>query len=359
MKDLAVFIDEFGIYAREIKLKNALELVPKDQILSMLSGLINRLPISEVAKFIELFFRSCPKTVEHLTFHLTDQDLPNNAVMEFEHLRSIGLSHCDLSLFCSTPESLEKITVLNLDTTRGLSTGWLLSCTNVRCLRVGMAHAGRFSSIVGSLRKLESVRISEFNVIVSDQVGIPESIKELETNTHRELLAPFSLERFSQLKKLTLFNTTFPEGLFHGEGHLPVLAELIFVETTESQKLHGHFHSLRWQPPQSVRELAILHTWFRNGFNVKLPPDLFYLHIADTNLFDLDNVQFPTGLRELTIWHNCGLTRMLNTNLKELTQLVKYLVVGNDILVEFDTPDDKLGCRSSYLGNGAHNSDDT
>ncbi|RCK58123.1 hypothetical protein Cantr_06381 [Candida viswanathii] len=133
------------------------------------------------------------------------------------------------------------------------------------------------------------------------------------------------------------------------------LDQLKFPRTLRKLVLNERFITLNWEPPQSPRELSLLNIYFHNGFNVKLPPDLFYLHTADTNLFDLDNVQFPTGLRDLTMWHNYSMRSMLNTNLKELTQLVSFFVMENISLTEFDTPNDKLRCKSRYWNNGASN----
>ena len=73
--------------------------------------------------------------------------------------------------------------------------------------------------------------------------------------------------------------------------------------------------------PLKLNRLELYFPNFLSLTNFKLPPNLVYFKIAGSDVENLDNLQFPTGLITLIIIENEELTSMVNTNLGKLTEL--------------------------------------
>lgn len=313
---------------------------------------------------IEMF----PPTLESLTLH-SYSFKPTKSFDNFQSLKSIKVANAVLNMFYHLPPSIEEVMVSDLRTltVHNPMDQPGVSLVKLRNLTAGIQVAGEFSLVAKIFPNLESFHIRNSRIDDFDELGLSNDIKVLEIDSSPGLVNCLKIERFTQLKQLAMTNMPFRSNIFEKGVNLSVLTKLSFIqscdfnrnfkyeldplkfpETLRSLGLHGHFYINTWTPPQNLQELILRGTYFSNGFTILLPPNLNRLFIVSTNLHDLDHIEFPGGLREFDIRANEWLKSMVDTNLHQLTQLVRFDISFNPCLTKFDEPDRNLRCKRLY-----------
>ncbi|RCK58122.1 hypothetical protein Cantr_06380 [Candida viswanathii] len=318
-------------------------------------------------------FLDNPEIIKVLPYSITNLILhaysfkAGTTFMNFRNLKTIKVASASISIFPSLPRCVEAVVVSDLDTTPLWNGNGDLTLPNLRHLEAGIQIAGDFSSVAMTFPNLESFHIKNSRVADLDELGLPGGISVLEIDSSPGLVSCLKIEKFPQLKELSMTNMPFRGKLFESDEGFPELTKLSFIQSYDFNRnfgydldrlkfpqslkvlgLHGHFNSTKWSPPQKLQELVLRGTRFANGFNIQLPTTLTKLFIVSTNLRDLDNIQFPSGLRELDVRDNEWLKSMVNTNLSDLTQLVRFDISLNPYLSKYDVPNEKLRCKRAY-----------
>ncbi|EMG48802.1 hypothetical protein G210_0584 [Candida maltosa Xu316] len=84
---------------------------------------------------------------------------------------------------------------------------------------------------------------------------------------------------------------------------------------------------IRWQLPLSLTKLAFCGCKF--SLFPELPANLVFLQLQSTNLSRRNKIIFPSGLKELQLIENYNLESLRNTNIHELTQLLRIDAINN------------------------------
>ena len=160
--------------------------------------------------------------------------------------------------------------------------------------------------------------------------------------------------KLSNLQHLTIGGEDFPKALFFSGNELPRLksfafeeyslrgriensGKLVFPQTLRSLSIEAHFGILGLILPPKLRSLSLIYTKFRQGMMFKLPENLNKLKICGTDINNLNNLHFPSGLMSVEIDYNYKLKSMVHTNLGELKNLF-YVRINNNDLYDIDEP---------------------
>lgn len=279
----------------------------------------------------------------------------------FENLKELIVEIMFVTEFKTLPDTLEMLQV------EELHEGGLLrnykTPENLKYFKANVSNSLKnYLLLIREMKNLEVLKIISAEAKSLEEFGLNESkITCLKFGYCCYLNDYSALLRFPKLKKLSMDNSKFPDELFHDGSNLPSLREFKYVnddplgcdfnldkikfpDNLSTLKLQGAFQINNWKIPLKLNRLELYFPNFLSLTNFKLPPNLVYFKIADSDVENLDNLQFPTGLITLIIIENEELTSMVNTNLVKLTELKNVGIFYNNKSMVSDEPNKDVKC---------------
>lgn len=320
-------------------------------------------------------FTTIPDSVLNLLISLSDT-IMNFSLLNYPLLKKLKCPITDGNDIYQLPTTLESLDVYSL---KG-DDDWIIFKESdkmfpnlIHFIVVGNGEFGDAGNAIRLMPKLSTFEYENWNNGCDiNELGLPESTITSLTLKLAVITGFYSHLKLSNLQHLTIGGEDFPKALFFSGNELPRLksfafeeyslrgriensGKLVFPQSLRSLSIEAHFGILGLILPPKLRSLSLIYTKFRQGMMFKLPENLNKLKICGTDINNLNNLHFPSGLMSVEIDYNYKLKSMVHTNLGELKNLF-YVRINNNDLYDIDEPNKenkyKLNTLDSNYSDG-------